>query len=284
MRKWIFLVSSFLIFTSTVSSALDRHCGTAEPAQVQKLIFNNKMMMTDNSVPQFKVLDTVVHVISRRPPELEIIEEQMQVLNDAYFDSGYRFELLKINIVEDEEITRLFSGGELSGGGEINPDYEEGKRFLHEGEEDTLNIYITDLRSLLGWATFPWDYKTDPLSDGVVVATSSLPGVDGGHYNEGQTLTHEVGHWMGLYHTFQGSCSEEGDLIDDTPAHRSPTSSCSDFGRISSCPGVNQSIPMKNYMNYSYDACMTEFSIGQAERMDAAYAAFRLPFVVIEGI
>ncbi|OLF18708.1 hypothetical protein BU204_05025 [Actinophytocola xanthii] len=139
------------------------------------------------------------------------------------------------------------------------------------GSAGTLNIWSTDTE-YLGYATFPWWYADDPKLDGVVIQYGSLPGGRITDYNLGKTASHETGHWLGLYHTFQGGCSRTNDQVADTPAQRTSTEGCP-RGK-NTCPAAGAD-PVHNYMDYSFDACYNQFTAGQKARMQNSWLAYR---------
>nr|AYM53192.1 metalloprotease MEP1 [Melittangium boletus] len=191
------------------------------------------------------------------------IAQQISVLNQAYANTPYRFTLAGTDRTTN-------STWYTSTGGSSETAM---KKALRKGTAADLNFYTNNMGGgLLGWATFPSSYKSQPTQDGVVVLYSSLPGGTAAPFNLGHTATHEVGHWLGLYHTFQGGCSSTGDSVSDTPAESTPASGCPKGRDTCSTAGLD---PIENYMDYSDDACMTKFTTGQVARMESMVITYR---------
>jgi len=198
------------------------------------------------------------------------INRQINVLNASYggatggADTGFQFDLVSVDRTTNSGWFRLTGGKE-----------RKMKAALKVGGPETLNIYSANLgSSLLGWAYFAQDADAVGVLDGVVVHYKSLPGGGwGADYSAGDTTTHEVGHWMNLFHTFEGGC-KGGDLIDDTPAEASPAYECPQGRDTCTAPGLD---PVTNFMDYTFDSCMFEFSPDQAIRMQEAWSAYRAP-------
>lgn len=154
-------------------------------------------------------------------------------------------------------------------------DDKRAKRALHKGGRDDLNLYVANLQdNLLGYAYFP---NVSPrYLDGVVVHKESLPGGGFTLYDQGDTATHEVGHWLGLFHTFENGCRNPGDRVGDTPRQAAGNNVFVCDATLNTCTARGRD-PVHNYMNYTADACINQFTRGQSDRMADVWEAYRAP-------
>ena len=206
-----------------------------------------------------------------------LVPAQMQVLNDAYAGSKFAFQVQSVEVVANNAWFFAAAGDS----NEIAM-----KSALRKGGPNALNIYTTNGDVYLGWATLPFYYKFFPSYDGVVLWWAALPGTglagasedepDGVlTYDQGDTGTHEVGHWLGLDHTFAGgACTHPGDVVKDTPVEAEPQFFCvaRDSCVGAAFPGDD---PITNFMDYVDDVCMDNFTTDQTRRMRKHWHAFR---------
>jgi hypothetical protein len=180
----------------------------------------------------------------------------------------YRFALKKIDYTKNDGWYHAYLFG---------PRDQKAKRKLHRGGPRTLNLFINGGgpkgTPILGWSRFPWQYHTTPRLDSVTVNVAGMRGGSARGYNLGDTVIHETGHWLGLFHTFQGGCSAPGDMVADTQAEGEPSFACNN-GR-DTCPDSPGFDPVHNFMDYSRDRCMIKFTPGQVQRIDTAFAKWR---------
>ena len=270
--------------TTAFAQAAPRVCATRTPdaasatraqAAVARALARHQLLGTAAVTPGAITIPVYFHVISdgvNGHVARHQLDAQIRVLNAAFSGrtggavTSFQFVLAGVTRTVNP---RWYSMGIQS------REEREAKTALHVPGPGVLNFYTTDGGGYLGWATFPSSYSSQPAMDGVVVYSETLPGgncCDEWVYNQGDTGTHEVGHWVGLYHTFQNGCSNTGDLVSDTPPERSPQFVCEPRDSCTRDAGLD---PIHNFMDYTEDSCMFLFTQGQADRSDALVREFR---------
>ncbi|KAI0723039.1 metalloprotease [Earliella scabrosa] len=279
------LVLSLLSVASTVlanPAITTRSCGTTitdEKILAHETHFKANVVKT-NATAATAIVNVYWHVISQDStlqggniPD-SMIADQITVMNQDYASAGLQFVL--------KNTSRITNWNWFNQVGPSSSYQTQMKQQLRQGGAADLNVYTVGFTSgadagLLGYSTFPADYASNSKDDGTVILFSSLPGGSTVNFNEGKTLTHEAGHWVGLYHTFQGGCYGVGDQVDDTPQEASPASGCPIGRDTCTSAGVD---PIHNYMDYSDDrrvpvVWVREFTPGQVARMRDQLRTYR---------
>ena len=192
------------------------------------------------------------------------IDAQIAYMNSRFAGTGFTFTLASVDRTNNRQWFSMTPGTSK----ESNAKNSLALDVIHR-----FNVYTCKPgQNLLGWATFPNSYAESNKLHGVVIHYGSVPGGYLAPYNLGGTLAHEAGHYLGLYHTFQGGCVSPGDQIDDTPYEASPASGCP-VGR-NTCAAAGDD-PIHNYMDYSDDACYNNFTANQIARMQTQTGLYR---------
>ena len=251
-----------------------RRCGTIHPDAIEAAAIEKEIRASTEGLVRSRVAGGTINVyfhVIRLGTSLAngnisstMINKQINVLNQAYSPHGWTFRLIQVDRTTNFTwfTARYGSSAEA-----------QMKTALRKGTADDLNIYTLEPGDdLLGWATFPWKFQKAPKKDGVVLLFSTLPGGNAFPYNKGDTGTHEVGHWLGLYHTFQGGCTNPNDKVSDTPQERNPAFGCPIARNTCNTAGSD---PVKNFMDYTDDTCMDHFTVGQRNRINSVFTTYR---------
>lgn len=194
----------------------------------------------------------------------EHVEMQLKVLNRAFADGRIAFVERSLEYININDWFRMGLGSDA--------EWENKKAYSKE-TRTCLNFYVSNLlgTGAHGYARQPWEFKYfNHILDGVVVHYGTLPGLPrkkrNGEVNKGSVGVHEVGHWFGLHHTYEGYGVPPGDAVDDTPRQHAPS-------RRRAAPGTDRSQPYPeeepcaNYMDKASDDCRNYFTPGQFFRI-----------------
>lgn len=283
-------------------NALDKNPALAEWVEADRKQYQDYLQDTDrfrtSGTVTIPVVFHVIYSVSQNLVSDSRLQSQITVLNDDYgrtnSDAGNTPAAFQ-GIAANSNIQFCLAsedpnGAPTTGINRIqsnlaNTQYPSGeaglKALIQWDHNKYLNVWVVEninSGQVLGYATFPSAAIFNPQLDGVVLSQQYTGvGSPGAPFNLGRTATHEVGHWLGLYHTFQGgcaglsqgTCASQGDEVCDTPPTSGPNYNCP--GTQNTCNETfpsNQNDMTMNYMDYVNDNCMNMFSTGQSDRMN----------------
>lgn len=284
---WVTLYISFFFYSALGGPLVDRAEAATERVGCGSEVTEADVLAAEKEFKERKASLSLSEITALAPIEIDVhwhvvaanatlsggwipnaqIDAQMEVLNQDYAEAGVSWRHADTTRIISPDWFRRIRQSDSS-------DANTMKTIFRKGGANALNVFTVGFpgSNLLGYSTFPWGYRNQPQIDGIVLLYSSLPGGSTLRHNLGRTLTHEVGHWLGLYHTFQGGCTGSGDLVDDTP----PVSTAN-FGcpiQRDSCPGGGLDL-INNFMDYTDDGCKNGFTTGQIARIQAAGQIYR---------
>ena len=200
----------------------------------------------------------------------EIIEAQTAVLNTVYNSFGYSFYTASIDSAINSGWYYATDSHKFDTDQWDNDDqYLAMANVMTIDVPSSVNFFWTGATLTSGLGVYPWSFAENDSSHGLFCGNYTYPG-SAGNFSEGYTGVHEVGHYFGLYHTFENGCTSPGDEVDDTPYQ-----SEANFG----CPTSNYSCgsydDMGNHMDYIDDYCQDHFTQGQKDRIDWALETYR---------
>lgn len=249
-----------------------RSCGTPDPSpqELEQVRAAARQWQEERGLQTSKAGGTIsvaFHIITWQQAGQVTdaqVAAQIAELNRDYKGTGYSFRLTSVDRTDNGAWYHMGPGT----GAE-----RKAKQALAIDPAHHLNLYTcAPGQHLAGWSYFPWSLPEDNFMHGVVIHYGTVPGGYIANYNLGRTAVHEVGHYLGLLHTFENGCNAPGDDVDDTPFEASPAFGCLEGRDTCPSPGLD---PIHNYMDYSDDPCITEFTGGQDDRMAAIVPVYR---------
>lgn len=248
-------------------------------------------------------IPVVFHVIHEYGPEnisKDQILDQLRILNEDYRRTNadkVNTRAIFASVAADVEIEFVLATKDPDGNcteginriySPLTNDARDNVKALTDWPSDKyLNIWV--VKTILsqggdpgtytaGFAQFPWDRASKPGTDGVVIRSDFIGSIGTSNASRGGRVgTHEVGHWLGLFHTFQGGCTNPswGEKIADTPPCDGPNYGCN--SSLNTCNTGSGDLPdqIENYMDYSDGSCQNMFTEGQKTQMQYMLQQYR---------
>ncbi len=285
--------------------AMEEERGNQEASKIANALLTNKNFAKQGNVKYIPVVFHVIHNGGSENITQAQIMDQMRILNEDFrkkagtngdkstnpnaTDMEFEFRLAQVdpNGIRHDGINRIQSTATENASDNV-------KALSRWNSTKYLNIWVVKSISLggssggtvLGYAQFPFYMNFAPNNDGIVIRADYVGSIQSGNTSHmGRTLTHEVGHWVGLYHPFQdgctgqtaSNCSSAGDRVCDTPPVSEANYGSVCDATLNSCKGDNPDLPdmINNYMDYLDGKCANTYTLGQKARAIAEMNLYR---------
>ncbi len=306
-----FLSGLFFFFSFLFTAQSQRLCGTTEYSnhlQITDPTFNKGLQKATNKINQKNTasatlrdttaneviyIPVVIHLLYKTAYEnisdaqiksqINVLNNDFRRLNDDKVNTPLAFKSVAADTRIQFCLARVDPQGKSTNGIDrryTNRDFfttDDEMKFVATGgaaywdSKQYLNIWVVKLSGRsLAYATPP---GASADKDGLVIAFDVFGNIEKVRpvFNKGRTATHEIGHWLGLTHTW-GDTNCGDDFVDDTPTQQSYNFGCPVFPKMSTCSPDNNGDMFMNFMDFSDDACMNLFTKGQAKKMRGLFA------------
>jgi hypothetical protein len=248
-------------------SAAMRRCPVESSKPIPSAILQAVKSRADVEAKNTYTVPLHIHVLQdsqgTNPTSTAIIDAMVARLNSGFSRTGFVFQIQSIETVVNDSWAQIPKNNRSV--------LDDISAALNVGSRDSANVYIHLLEGLCGVASLP--YAEDQY-EAVYLDYRCIPG--GEESDAYDTVIHEMGHFLGLFHTFApepNGCRGKGDYISDTPFQKTAHFQCKRYDTCPKKPGLD---PVRNYMDYTGDSCGHRFTRGQIALMRNAHAYYRL--------